>query len=62
MEFILTIILCSGSANSCLAPYTFTETYPTIYNCMVDGYTKSHDKIVEIEKLFIPFAPKSHRF
>jgi len=48
MEFILTIILCSGSANSCLAPYTFTETYPTIYNCMVDGYKKSHDKIVEI--------------
>ena len=48
MEFILTVILCSGVANTCLPPFAYPNTYPTIYDCMVDGYGKSQEKIIEI--------------
>ena len=48
MEFILTVIICSGTANTCLPPYAFPEPYPTIYECMIDGYGKSQEKIIEI--------------
>ena len=48
MEFILTMIMCSGAANSCLPPYTLPQTYPTIYECMIDGYATSQQKLIEI--------------
>ena len=48
MEFILTMIMCSGSVNTCLPPFTMPTTYPTIYECMVDGYATSQDKLIEI--------------
>ena len=48
MEFILTMIMCSGSVNTCLPPYTMPQTYRTIYECMVDGYATSQDKLIEI--------------
>ena len=48
MEFILTMIMCSGAANSCLPPFTMPTTYPTIYECMVDGYATSQQKMIEI--------------
>ena len=52
MEFVLTMIICAvvnGKA-SCMPPMVFDETYIDGYNCMLDGYKKSHDKIIEIGK------------
>ena len=48
MEFILTMIMCSGSVNTCLPPFTMPQTYHTIYECMVDGYATSQQKMIEI--------------
>jgi hypothetical protein len=48
MEFILTVIMCSAQAGVCLEPYSFPKSYPTSYECMVDGYQKSGEKIIEI--------------
>ncbi len=48
MKILLTVIMCSSVANTCLEPYTFLDGYIDEYECMLDGYTKSHDKIVEI--------------
>tara|TARA_R100000664_G_C2738813_1_gene127684 strand:- start:650 stop:886 length:237 start_codon:yes stop_codon:yes gene_type:complete len=62
MEFILTMIMCSGSVNTCLPPYTMPQTYHTIYECMVDGYATSQQKMIEIgpddvneHKIYIKF-------
>ena len=48
MEFLLTVIMCSAQANTCIEPYTFPKSYPTIYECMIDGYHKSSEKMIEI--------------
>tara|TARA_R110002020_G_scaffold170461_1_gene360123 strand:+ start:355 stop:549 length:195 start_codon:yes stop_codon:yes gene_type:complete len=32
----------------CMPPLTLNQTYKDGYTCMLDGYTKSYDKIVEI--------------
>tara|TARA_Y100001938_G_C8085770_1_gene431916 strand:+ start:1826 stop:2056 length:231 start_codon:yes stop_codon:yes gene_type:complete len=44
------MVMCSiidGKTN-CIPPITFEEKYKDVFDCMVSGYTKSHDKIVEI--------------
>jgi hypothetical protein len=48
MKILLTVVMCSGMANTCLPPHTFTESYPDIYSCMVDGYKKAMEKTIEI--------------
>jgi hypothetical protein len=50
MEFVLTMIICAYVENKtqCMPPFTLNQTYEDGYNCMLDGYTKSYDKIVEI--------------
>jgi hypothetical protein len=35
---------------SCLPPHQFEKTYIDGYSCMLDGYTKAYDKIVELGK------------
>ena len=49
MEYVLTIIMCVivEGKTSCLPAYEFETPYKDGYECMLDGYTKSHDKIVE---------------
>ena len=42
------MIMCSGSVNTCLPPFTMPQTYHTIYECMVDGYATSQQKMIEI--------------
>ena len=56
------MIMCSGSVNTCLPPYTMPQTYHTIYECMVDGYATSQQKMIEIgpddvneHKIYIKF-------
>ena len=50
MEYVLTIIMCAivEGKTSCMPPHTFKTKYEDGYSCMLDGYTKAHDKIVEL--------------
>ncbi len=48
MKFVMTIIMCSYYQGVCLTPHTFSNSYDTMYDCLLDGYKKSHEKIEEI--------------
>jgi hypothetical protein len=48
MKIMLTIVMCSTLANTCLDPHTFPKVYDSYYDCLVDGYQKSLDKTKEI--------------
>ncbi len=50
MNYLLTIIMCSSVAQTCLPPYTFEELYPDTFSCLSDGYKKSLEKTIEIGK------------
>ena len=48
MKFILTMLICSQVANTCIPPYQYPESFDDAYDCMVKGYELSHEKTVEI--------------
>tara|TARA_Y100001972_G_C7526786_1_gene265591 strand:- start:103 stop:351 length:249 start_codon:yes stop_codon:yes gene_type:complete len=50
MKFILTLVMCSiiEGKTTCLPPFQSQIEYVDAYDCMIDGYQKSHDKIVEL--------------
>jgi len=50
MEYVLTMIICAfvEGKTSCMQPYQFQTPYKDGYECMLDGYTKAYDKIVEL--------------
>ena len=50
MEFVLTMIICAfvEGKTTCMPPHKFDNKYEDGYSCMLDGYTKSYDKIVEL--------------
>ena len=49
MKFILSMILCSGVATSCLEPIPLDDRlYDDVYSCMIAGYNESISKIKEI--------------
>ena len=50
MKVMLTIVMCSTLAHTCLEPYTYPKVYNTYYDCLLDGYQKSLDKTKEIGK------------
>ena len=50
MKIMLTIVMCSTLANTCLEPYTYPKVYNTYYDCLLDGYQMSLDKTKEIGK------------
>jgi len=50
MKFILTMIICSGVSGQCMPPFTFENSYIDGYECMLDGYQKSYDKIKAMGK------------
>ena len=35
---------------TCMQPHSFEDKYTDAYSCMLDGYTRSYDKIVELGK------------
>ncbi len=47
-KFLLVIFMCSSVAQTCLEPHTFSKTYDSTYDCLLDGYVKSIDKMKEI--------------
>jgi hypothetical protein len=48
MKFILSLIICSQVAGTCLEPYQWPTTFDTQYDCMVFGYEESLIKIQDI--------------
>ena len=50
MEFVLTMIMCAyvEGKTSCMPPHRIDETYTDGYSCMLDGYKKAYDKIIEL--------------
>tara|TARA_R100001460_G_scaffold6_1_gene15 strand:+ start:532 stop:771 length:240 start_codon:yes stop_codon:yes gene_type:complete len=71
MEFMLTMILCAfvDGKTTCMPPHTFETKYKDAYSCMLDGYTKSYDKILELGKedvnrfnIYIKFGCNENQF
>ena len=50
MKYILTMIMCSvmEGQTTCIPPFTFDTRYNDAYDCMVAGYKKSSEKILEL--------------
>ena len=50
MKFILTFLLCSviDGKTTCLPPLQSEVEYVDAYECMLDGYYTSYNKIVEL--------------
>ena len=48
MKFLLSLIICSQVAGTCLEPYPWPETFENQYDCMVFGYEESLKKIKQI--------------
>tara|TARA_R100001129_G_scaffold111020_1_gene76178 strand:+ start:214 stop:426 length:213 start_codon:yes stop_codon:yes gene_type:complete len=50
MKILLTLIICSQVANTCMPPYPWPDTFNTTYDCMLFGYEESLKKMKEIGK------------
>ena len=48
MKILLSLIICSQVAGTCLEPYPWPERFDTQYDCMVFGYEESLNKMQEI--------------
>jgi len=52
MEYVLTLILCSSIANSCLPPHTYPNAFPDAYSCMVQGYKSSLENFLYVSAIW----------
>ncbi len=50
MKILLSLIICSQVAGTCLEPYPWPETFNNQYDCMIFGYEESLKKMEEIGK------------
>ena len=50
MKIILSIIICSQVASTCLEPYEWPEKFDSHYDCLMFGYEESMKKMKEIGK------------
>ena len=50
MNFVLTMIMCAvvEGKTTCMPPHRFDESFKDGYSCMLQGYQRSYDKIVEL--------------
>ena len=50
MKFILTFLMCSiiDGKTTCLPPFQSEVEYVDAYDCMLDGYNQSYNKIIEL--------------
>ena len=48
MKFLLSLIICSQVANTCMPPYQWPEQFDSSYDCMMYGYEESMNKLREI--------------
>ena len=47
-SLLLTLLICSQVAGTCMPPYEWPEKFNTQYDCMVFGYEESLKKMQEI--------------
>ena len=50
MKILLSLIICSQVAGTCLEPYPWPERFDTQYDCMIFGYEQSLKKMQELGK------------
>ena len=50
MKILLSLIICSQVAGTCLEPYPWPDKFDTQYDCMLFGYEESLKKMREIGK------------
>jgi len=50
MKILLSLIICSQVAGTCLEPYPWPDKFDTQYDCMIFGYEESLNKMKEIGK------------
>ena len=48
MKFLLSIVICSQVAGTCLPPYPWPDKFNTQYDCLMLGYKESMVKMKEI--------------
>jgi hypothetical protein len=48
IKIVLSIIICSQVANTCLEPHVWPTTFNTQYDCLMYGYEESLNKMKEI--------------
>ena len=48
MKILLSLIICSQVAGTCLEPYQWPDRFDTQYDCMVFGYEESLNKMQQI--------------
>ena len=48
MKILLSLVICSQVAGTCLEPYQWPEQFDTTYDCMVFGYEESLNKMKQI--------------
>jgi hypothetical protein len=51
MKILLTLIMCSYTASTCLQPYEWPVQYDSMYDCMIAGYEESQRKMEEIGRV-----------
>jgi len=48
MKILLSLIICSQVAGTCMPPYQWPDTFRTQYDCLMFGYQESIKKMEEI--------------
>ena len=48
MKFVLSLLICSQVAGTCIEPYTWPDTFRTQYDCLTFGYEESLKKMKEM--------------
>jgi len=48
MKILLSLLICSQVAGTCLEPYQWPERFNTQYDCLMFGYEESIKKMKEI--------------
>ena len=48
MKILLSLIICSQVAGTCLEPYEWPKTFDTQYDCLMFGYQESMNKMKQI--------------
>jgi len=48
IKIVLSIIICSQVANTCLEPHVWPTTFDTQYDCLMYGYEESKNKTIKI--------------
>ena len=48
MKILLSLIICSQVAGTCMPPFQWPDTFKTQYDCLMFGYEESIRKMEEI--------------